>query len=58
MDALILGTFSSPIHTVTTVWNTEETGDIYTYKEPMRQLKDNFKCGLQWEYENQPYIKC
>ena len=28
MDALILGTFLSPILTVTTVWNTRETGDI------------------------------
>ena len=29
MDALTLGTFLSPILTVTTVWNTEETGNIY-----------------------------
>ena len=29
MDAPILNTFWSPILTVTTVWNTGETGDIY-----------------------------
>ena len=29
MDALTLGTFLSPILTVTIVWNTGETGDIY-----------------------------
>ena len=28
MDALTLGTFLSPILTVTTVWNTGETGDM------------------------------
>ena len=28
MDALTLSTFLSPILTVTTVWNTGETGDI------------------------------
>ena len=32
MDALTLGTFLSPILTVTTVWNTRETGDIDKYK--------------------------
>ena len=30
MDALILGMFLSPILTVTTAWNTVETGDINT----------------------------
>ena len=30
MDALTLGTFLSPILTITTVWNTGETGDINT----------------------------
>ena len=29
MDALTLGMFLSPILTVTTVWNTGETGDIH-----------------------------
>ena len=29
MDALTLSTFLSPILTVTTVWNTGETGEIY-----------------------------
>ena len=29
MDALTLGIFLSPILTVTTVWNTGETGDIH-----------------------------
>ena len=30
MDALTLGTFLSPIVTVTTVWNTGDTGDMNT----------------------------
>ena len=30
MDALTLGTFLIPILTVTTVWNTGETGDTNT----------------------------
>ena len=30
MDVLTLGTFLSTILTVTTVWNTGETGDIYS----------------------------
>ena len=29
MDTLILSMFLSPIFTVITVWNTEETGDNY-----------------------------
>ena len=29
LDALTQGIFLSPILTVTTVWNTGETGDIY-----------------------------
>ena len=34
MDALPLGTFFSPILTVTTVWNTGETGDVYDKRQP------------------------
>ena len=36
MDALTLGMFLSLILTVTTVWNTGETGDMYS--DPVNKL--------------------
>ena len=35
MDTLTLSTFLIPILTVTTVWNTGETGDIYELGSPL-----------------------
>ena len=39
MDALTLGMFLSPILTVTTVWNTGETGDIHELKAKGEKMK-------------------
>ena len=51
MDVSILGTFLSPILTVTTVWNTGETGDIKASKPGLAdEILEKYRATIQNHY--------